>query len=227
MAERAPPRWLHDGLEGARHELAAYATTTWQLLRRPYPFIDEWWRGQRTAINPLAMLATSATITGAAHQIAGAVLGVDHPETMLGAVLSALGPYLHYVMLGVLCHLALRRFQTRDARLADSVAVALFAGAGPAALAEAVGWLVLCALRPWVSPQLIGAMLGVAFSVYCLTLATSLAGLHRPPWWAMLIAFGVSFPLSGLVFGMLEPPGNYGMHWVLDVRGGVSLGLGL
>jgi hypothetical protein len=190
--------------------------------------MDDWWHGRSASMNPLAMLATGATIAAASHQLAGAVLGIDHPDTLLGAVLSALGPYVHYVSLGILCHLVLAAHRRGDVRLTDSIATALYAGAGPAALAESLGWLVMCALRPFVTSQIIfGVMLGVAFGVFCLTFAMALGGLHRAPWWKMLAAFAIAFPLSGLVFGTLHPPGNYGLHWVLDVRGGFSLGLGM
>lgn len=86
----------------------------------------------------------------------------------------------------------------------------------------------MCALHPFVTSQIaVGVMRGVAFSVFCFTLAMALGGLHRPPWWKMLLAFAIAFPLSGLVFGTLDPPGNYGLHWVLHVRGRFFLGLGM
>jgi hypothetical protein len=228
MAERAAPRWLHDGLRIAWTELRSYVTTALRFTRAPHRFMAGWWHGELAAMNPLAMLATGAAIAAASRQLAGAVLGVDRPNTLLGAALSALGPYLHYVALGALCHAVLTARRRSDVRLADSVAAALYAGAGPAALAEALGWLVMCALSPVVtSPIAFGVMLGVAFSIFCFTLAMALAGLHRPPWWKMLAAFVIAFPLTGLVFGTLRPPGNYGLHWVLDVRDRFFLGLGM
>jgi hypothetical protein len=131
------------------------------------------------------------------------------------------------VSLGILCHLVVAGRRS-DVRLSDSIATALYAGAGPAALAESLGWLVMCALHPFVTSQIaVGVMLGVAFSVFCFTLAMALGALHRPPWWRMFLAFAIAFPLTGLVFGTLNPPGNYGLHWVLDVRGRFFLGLGM
>lgn len=227
MAERAAPPWLRDGLRVAWTELRSYATTALRFTRSPHRFMDDWWHGRSVLMNPLAMLATGATIAAGSHQLAGAVVGIDHPDTLLNAVLSALGPYVHYVSLGVLCHLVLAR-RRADVRLSDSIAAALYAGAGPAALAESFGWLVMCALHPFVASQIaIAVMLGVAFSVFCCTFAMALGGLHRAPWWKMLAAFAIAFPLSGLVFGVLHPPGNYGLHWVVDVRGPYVLTLGM
>jgi len=227
MAERAAPPWFRDGLCVAWTEARSYLTTALRFTRAPRRFMDDWWHGRSASMNPLAMLATGATITAASHQLAGSVLGIDHPDTLLSAALSALGPHVHYVSLGMLCHLVLAR-RRGEVRLTDSIATALYAGAGPAALAESLGWLVMCALRPVVTWQTGGGvMLSVAFCVFCFTLATALGGLHRPPWWKMPLAFAIAFPLTGLVFGTLAPPGNYGLHWVLDVRGRFYLGLGM
>jgi hypothetical protein len=228
MAERAAPSWLRDGLRIALTELRSYLMTALRFTRAPHRFMDDWWHGRAVSMNPLAMLATGATIVAASHQLAGAVLGIDRPGALLDAVLSALGPYVHYVSLGMLCHLVLAARGRGDVRLSDSIATALYAGAGPAALAEALGWLAMSALHPFMTSQVAaGVMLGGAFSVFCLTLAMALGGLHRAPWWKMLAAFAIAFPLSGLVFGTLHPPGNYGLHWVLDVRGRFFLGLGM
>jgi hypothetical protein len=228
MAERAAPPWFRDGFRTAWTELCSYVTTVLRFTRAPHRFMNDWWQGLSVSMNPLAMLATGATITAASHQLAGAVLGIDHPDTLLNAALSALGPYVHYVSLGVLCHLVLAARQRGDVRLTDSIATALYAGAGPAALAESLGWIVMCVLHPFTRSTIaVGVMLGAAFSVFCFTLAMALGGLHRQPWWKMFAAFAIAFPLSGLVFGTLNPPGNYGLHWVLHVRGGFVLGLGL
>jgi hypothetical protein len=228
MSERSPPPWLRDGTRAAWHEARSYLVTTWAFTRSPRVFMDAWWHGRASAMNPLAMLATGATIVAAAHQLAGAVAGIDHPSSLVAALLSALGPYVHYLTIGVLVHLVLKPLARNEATWSDSVATTLYAGAGPTSLAEALGWAVMCAVWPIVrSPTAVAMMHTVAFSVFCFTLATALGRLHRAPWWATLVAFAVAFPATGLVFGILRPPGNYGLHWVLDVRNGFSLGLGM
>ncbi|HEY1550263.1 MAG TPA: hypothetical protein VGG28_20690 [Kofleriaceae bacterium] len=226
--ERAPPAWLRDGVRAAWHEARADLATPWQMTRAPARFMDAWRAGRAEALNPLAMLATGAALVAAAHQLAGAVVGIEHPDGIGDAVLSALGPYAHYVAIGVLCHLVLAPRRTRDVRLLDTVAAALFAGAGPAALAEALGWLLICAIWPFVHAPWVGdVMLTIAFSVFCFSLASALGGLHRPTWWRIVLAFALAFPATGLVFGVLEPPGNYGLHWVVRLHDSPPVTLGM
>jgi hypothetical protein len=228
LQERAPPSWLRDGVHAALHEIWFYLTTAWAFGRRPARFMDGWLSGGVNAMNPLAMLATGAAVGAAMHQLAGAVVGIEHPDGLLDAVLSALGPYAHYVAIGLLCHLVIAPWGRRDVHVLDTIAAALFAGAGPAALAEAIGWVVVCAIWPFApSPIVVAAMLGVAFSVFCFTLATALGGLHRPSWLRIVLAFAIAFPATGLVFGTLKPPGNYGLHWEMRIKGGFYLGLGM
>jgi hypothetical protein len=226
--ERAAPSWLGDGIAATVREGGAYLATSWALARRPFTFMAEWWSGRRKAMNPLAMLATGAAIVAGARQLAAAALGIDTADSVWSAVLSALGPYVHYVAIGLLVHGVLHVLVPSSVRAVDSIAAALYAGAGPAALAEAIGWLIMAALAPLgVTDIALPIMLGAAFSVFCVVFATALAGMHRPPWWAMMLAFVVAFPVTGLVFGVLDPPGNYGLHWVIHFRDGFFLGLGL
>jgi hypothetical protein len=222
------PPWLRDGASAAWREVRGYLSTAWAFTRAPHRFMAEWARGERTALNPLAMLATGAAITAAMHQLAGAVVGIAHPDGLIDAVLTALGPYAHYVALGLLCHVVVARRDADGAGVLDSVATALYAGAGPAALAEAIGWLVICAVWPfWHSEIALAVMLGVAFSVFCLAFAAALGGLHRSSTLRNTLAFALAFPVTGLIFGTLHPPGSYGLHWVLELRHGFFLGLGM
>jgi hypothetical protein len=215
--DRAPPPWVRDGARAAWHEARAYLGTAWQLTRAPASFMDAWLRGQANAMNPLAMLATGAALVAAAHQLAGAIVKIEHPDGIIDAVLSALGPYALYIAIGVLCHLVLAPRGNRDVRVLDTIAAALLVGAGPAALAEAIGWLVVCVIWPIApSKAVVEIMLGGAFSVFCFTLASALGGLHHSTWWRIMLAFAVAFSATGVVFGVLDPPGNYGLHWVID-----------
>lgn len=226
---RAAPPWLRDGAAAAWHEVRAYGATTWAMASTPAAFAASWWAGTRAAMNPLAMLATGAALVAGVRQLAMAVLDQPRPDGLLAGIASALGPYALYVATGVLCHLVLApRPRRPGVGLTDTVAMALYAGAGPAALAEAIGWLVLSGLALLgvdVVPVALPVMLGVAFTVFCYVLASAFGGLHHPSVWRIVLAFGVAFPVTGLVFGYLDPPGNYGLHWVLSLDGGLRLGL--
>jgi hypothetical protein len=228
MADRAPPAWFRDGLASSWREVKSYFATVWAFVRRPAAFIDLWWQGRQAAMNPIAMLATGAAIVAATRQLAGAVVGIAHPESLADAALSALGPYLHYVVLGLVMHVLLLPFARRKVTSMDSVAAVLFAGAGPAALAEGLGWLVMCAIWPFTrSTAALAVMLGVAFSVATTMIATALGSLHRTKSWQMTLAILIAFTTTGLVFGYLAPPGNFGLHWVINLHSGRPLGLGM
>jgi hypothetical protein len=225
---RAAPTWLRDGFGAMWHEVRSYLATTWDLTRAPARFAHAWYTGERTAMNPLAMLATGATVLAAVRQLAMTILGLPRPDSLISAVASALGPYAHYVLIGLICHVAIVvGARDRTTRLTDTIALSLYAGAGPAAIAEALGWLLLCALQPLGHEvALRSVMLGLAFSVFCFTLSTALGGLHRAHAARIAFAFALAFPLTGLVFGYLDPPGSYGLHWVMRLSP-FQLGLGM
>jgi hypothetical protein len=215
---RAAPAWLHDGFAAMWHEVRSYLETTWALVRHPVQFADQWFSGTRTG----------ATLVTAARQLGAAVLGLPHPDSLIAAVASALGPYAHYVLLGLLFHAFMVPFsKDRVTRVSDTVALALYAGAGPVAVAESIGWLLLCALSPFGHQDAETAiMLGLAFTLFCFVLGTALGSLHRPSPWRIGLAFTLAFPVTGLVFGYLDPPGSYGLHWVMRLSP-FELGLGM
>jgi len=226
-ARRSPP-WVRDAARAFAHELHTYVATAIAFTRRPGRFAVSWWRGEAIALNPVGMLATAAAFLGGTRQLAYALLGVDGPDGLLEAIASSLGPFAHYLLVGLLCHLVFAPLAARKATVLDSVAMALFAGAGPAAIAEIAAWIVVVAASPWLSPDVTMAIaVSIAFSVFCFALASSLAAIHDARWWHVLLAFAVAFPITGLVFGVLDPPGNYGMHWVLRLGHGGGLGLGM
>lgn len=228
MNERAAPRWIHAAVSAAWRELRGYAGTTWAMIRRPGEFSVGWWRGQIEAPNPLAMLATGAALTAASRQAAAAVFGIERADTLLVAVLSALGPYVHYVLIGLLCHGPLRLLGKRKARLGDTIAMALYAGAGPAAIAEAAMWLLLIVAGHWLDADvLLPVALGVAFSAFTMALAANIGAMHDARVWMVCVAYAVAFPGSGLLFGLIQPSGQFGLHWVIGVRGGPPIGLGM
>ncbi len=212
--------WLRDGFMAMWHEVRSYLETSWALVRGPAMFAKSWYEGTRPAMNPLAMLATGATLLAAIRQLAMTILDIPRPDSIIAAVLSALGPYAHYVLIGLICHAVM--FRARDVSITDTIAIALFAGAGPTAIVEAIGWLALCPFGH--SPLAEAVMLGVVFSLYCFVLSTALGGLFKSR--LAPLAIMIAMPLTGLLFGYLQPPGSYGLHWVLHLSP-FFLGLGL
>ncbi len=226
---RAAPPWLRNAASAMWRELASYLSTTWALARSPRRFANDWWSGARIAMNPIAMLATGATLVTAARQLAGAALEISRPDSLMDTVATALGPYLHYVFLGVLCHAVLVAFiPDRQVRLADTIALALYVGAGPGSIAEIIGWATICALVPvGVTGLMLGIMLGTTFAVFCTVLASAFSGLHQARAARVVLAFAIAFPVTGVVFGSFDPPGSYGLHWVLSFQDGFQLTLGM
>ena len=216
-----PRDWIGEARRSAASELRHFASTAFQFTRHPVRFTQAWRGGSDEAMNPIGFMGTSAVVVGAVRQIALRVLGQSQPDSIIAAVASALGPYAHYAVLAIICHLALRLGSRRRPLMRDSVAYALYAGGGAAAASECLAWVVVLALSPLLpasaTPWLVAIGLGVAFSVFCTVLSTSLSILHEARGWGMVVAFAVAFPLLGLFFGELHPPGQYGMHWVLTL----------
>ncbi len=105
---------------------------------RPKSFAQAWAERREEAINPLAFLATCASLVAALFQ-GGQILGFtgDANQSFGNQLLQSAGPFLPYAAVGALAHVALLRVSPRR-RLLDSVAIGLYAG-GPAL----VGYVLL------------------------------------------------------------------------------------
>lgn len=226
----APRDWTGEAWRSAVLELHHFVATAYQFTRRPVRFATSWRAGDDSAMNPIGFLGTAAVFVGTTHQLTMCALGSAPPSSFYAAIANVLGPYVHYTVLALICHLVLRaaggkgrREGNRRPRTVDSVAFALYAGGGPAAAAECALWIVVLALSPVLptgsTPWLIAIGLGLAFTVFCAALATSVSILHEARPWHLMLAFAVAFPLMGLFFGLVDPPGQYGMHWVVTLWG--------
>ena len=147
-------------------------------------------------------------------------------------MLAAGAPFLHYALLGLGCHLVLRLFGSQR-HLRDSVALALFAGAGPAALVnlliDAFGALLyLQAGRP---PLLRGGLFATlhgplrdllvrfsaaGFVTFLVTFGLALAALHQRKA-ATALALLVTLVAAGVLFGLL-PPLPFGTRLIIWLR---------
>lgn len=222
MSGRAPD-WISEAWHVTLEDVRAYLRTTAAFAFKPYPSARRWAEGEaRDFMNPVGVLAAAAVVLGPTRQLAYQVLGIGGGGGLVATLLSALGPFAHYAAIGLLTHLVLTLGSPSRARLVDSIGITLLVGGGPAAAAELAAWLVSLALHAALPglgvAAMLGVTLGVAFSVFSMTLGSALAGLHRPPALRLLLAFAVAFALTGLVFGTLHPPGEYGMHWVVRLQ---------
>lgn len=72
--------------------------------------------------------------------------------------------------------------------------------------------------------------IALPFAAFVWMLVGSLSGLHRLDWrWGFLAVF-VAFLLTGLFFGHVNPPGDYGLHaiWRLVIENrGIRLEAGI
>ena len=98
--------------------------------------------GYTTALNPLAFLATSAALLGVVLQACDALIGGADDNSLVMNILHWLEPYALFALFGLFAHLSLRRKRARS-----SVAMALYAGAGPATMCGPVSILLVTALR--------------------------------------------------------------------------------
>jgi hypothetical protein len=220
----APPRspdWVRDFARAAAADARAYLRTVRAFTFAASQSARKWETGELAAMNPLGVLASAAVVVGPVRQLALAVLGLPGADGLVAAVLSSLGPFVYYVVLGAIVHAMLRLLSPGRPRVTDSIAMSLYAGGGPAAAAEVLVWVVAIAVHPLIprgtEAVVLGVSLGLAFSVFCVALATALATIHRAAWWQVTLAYVAALTLTGVFFGEVGPPGQYGMHWVVKV----------
>jgi hypothetical protein len=229
-------RWLKDSLAATARELRAFAETAAAATVRPARFARGWVEGRQAALNPLAFMATAAALVTVAATLAARLGPLHGSSTLAGEVLDSLGPYLHYLALGLICHAILRLAGSRRS-LAGSVAMSLYVGGGPgtiATLVDLVMFLVLVKLFGKVNfsaaelatPAVMaaGAVVWAVRLGMVVAFVAAFAGLHQVRvGWAVL-GLGVALLLTGVAFGVLAPPGRYGMHLAIGhLHGGRRL----
>src|SRR6476620_4654606 len=95
----AEPRWIGPALRASIHELEAFFRTAVAFALRPSRFAEEWVRGEATALNPLAFLATSATLLSAFR-----LALPTGSQTSLGLALTlqdAVAPYVYFALVAL------------------------------------------------------------------------------------------------------------------------------
>jgi hypothetical protein len=228
------PDWIVDGLRQVAGELKLYARTSLEFTLHPRRFAGEWASGARHALNPMGFLATTLGVLGPALVGLGRITHEDDaPSSFRADVLGTITPFAFYLLLGTIEHAILRLFGSRR-RLRDSWAMALYAGGGPSTTST----LVVCALAAVVAlaggPTHINSFVGVSPAMWLLiasavgaqlffltSLALSLWGLHQPHGirlWHVLLATVGALVASAILFGVLDPPGKFGIHLVVRLR---------
>ncbi len=225
--------WLGESVRLTLREARSFARGFAGITFRPARFASAWVRGEASAMNPLGYFATSAAIVAVCNKIASALGSRPRTDGLAVDLLDAIGPYLHYVALGLLCHLLLRARGSRRT-IRGSVALALFVGGGPLALVTIINLggtvyahLAFGKVNFDTDEMMTPAVLVLAVIVFGSRLAAmflfarALSGFHgvRTGW--ALAALVTALLVTGLAFGVLDPPGNYGGHFIIGAeRGG-------
>jgi hypothetical protein len=209
-------------------ELRSFLRTAAAVTARPARFAASWAAGEREALNPLGFMATAAAIVTIAASVGARVAPLPGgSSTLLGEALDSLGPYVHYVALGLICHAVLRVAGSRRPVL-GSVAMSLFLGGGPSTIATLIEVAMFLTLSRWLGkvnftgPELTHLpVLAAGVVVWTVRIGVAVcfvrafAGLHRVRTVWALLGLVVALAITGLIFGLLQPPGRFGEHLII------------
>lgn len=222
-AAAGEPDWVAASMRMALAELRLYFETAFDFTRGPVKFAAAWVSSARRALNPLAFLATSVAIYGVVKIIGERVSnsGAGSRPLWQEAAL-AVAPYISYALTGVLAHMLLRLLGSRR-KLSSTVAMALYASAGPGFGAGLLITLVVVGARialhvPLGVPfgaagaprwAMLAAMSMVlfAFAAFLVPLALALMGLHRIRRLKVLTALAGAIVATALLAGTLVQAG--------------------
>jgi hypothetical protein len=233
VSARDSPDWIAEALAQLRSELMLFSRTAMDFSRHPARFASEWTSGSVRRLNPLGFAATSFALMASA----GTMIERLWPESnavsdsLTSDVLRWLLPFVYFLFLGVIQHGVLRVLGSQRP-LRDSCAIALYAGGGPATalqllfmaygvLADRFGWLTGCPNRDLLwswKCRFLGLFAVASLIAFFATMGIAQARLHRARFWKVALASVVALLGSGIFFGVVHPPGNYGMHFVLQVH---------
>jgi hypothetical protein len=218
--------WLREAFDRLRAEIVQFARTFTAFLLHPGRSARSWHSGEVEFMNPLAFGATAAGIYWAVANALGLfwpVPGNESTDTLATELASAVGPYLHYGLLGAAIHAVLRFFGSRR-RLLGSIGIALFAGGSIGTL----GALITSGVARWfayergtstlelrsndIAPVLIFLAATVFYALLCVYMARALQALHYTAGWKVLLAAGFAVLITAVLFGNILPDANYGWH---------------
>jgi hypothetical protein len=218
--------WLREAWDRLLREAALFARTFIAFLLHPVRSARSWQAGESDFMNPLAFGASAAGVYWGVSAVLAVLLpvpGSDANDTMTQLLASAVGPYVHYGLLGVIMHLALRGLGSRR-RLVGSVGAAFFVGGSIGTVTA----LILTSSARWIGSArdtnslelssgdpvafwfLLAAVL--SYGLVCLTMALALMGLSRAAIWKAALAGGFAIAVTAILFGSVLPQGDYGWH---------------
>jgi hypothetical protein len=187
------PQWIRHEAKATVGVFANFFRTAVAFTRRPGAFAAEFAAGRSRAQNPLNFLATSSAIVACAGLLGNSLVGRDDGGSGLWEEIGkALGPYVYFAALGLITH-ALLRLRGSVRPLRSSIAMALFAGGGPAAAFSLLGTTMRVAVKLTVGdpndpslvqglPPVLVVAMGVVFAAsllaYLVIFALAMAGLH-------------------------------------------------
>ena len=216
--------WLREAFDRVVVEVRLFVKTFLAFLLHPARSAALWRSGERDYMNPLAFAAASAGIYWAITNFLSAIWPVAETETadqLSDQITSAIGPYVHYGLLGIAMHLALIALGSRQ-RILGSIGAAFFVGGSIGMLTS----MVLTALARWyahthattslelqsgdVLPMIVFGGSVLSYLLICLMLARALTGLHRIARWKVGVAVAVAVLATAVLFGTVLPDGQYG-----------------
>jgi hypothetical protein len=223
--------WVAASWQLLRKETAAFLRTAAFIIRHPTAFGDRWLEGSLEAQNPLGFFATAAGIFALINGIGSAAFGGEKAPSLVTSLLDSVGPYLHFAILALLTH-PLYRATGSKRTVRGSIAMALYIGGGPMLLATLLN-SCLFALFVWTydAPNLprheLTSLKGIAFLIAVFGVrimgfalfAAALAGFHRARLAWSVAVLGFALCVTGLFFGVVNPPGNYGLRFAIGYLG--------
>jgi hypothetical protein len=234
--------WLHEAFARIVLEVMLFGGTFLAFLVRPGRSAREWQAGEREFMNPLAFSAGAAGVYWAAASLLGTIWPIPEPDvtdTFARQLGAAVTPYVHYCLLGVSMHLALRWLGSRRPVL-GSVGAALFTGGSIGTFAA----LLLNAAAYWAGhargttalevragdplPLVLFLAAVLSYLLVCMAMLRALMAVHRAPPWKTVLAGAFAVLVTALLFGSVLPAGEYGWHPYLrvDPVGGFALSFG-
>lgn len=211
------PDWLREAGAAIWEESVRFLVTVLQCTRHPRRFAAAWFAGETRALNPIGYVSTALAISAAVRSVTMALLSISDDSGFWSNVGAATLPYAYYALLGVLCHVVLRRRETARP-LRASMAIALYIGGGPGLLLSLAMWLCvwlyfavtgtfpghgILGAPGWAIPILLTPVTA-ASGLFLTAMAGGFRGLHAASRARALVALLVALAGSALLLGALH-----------------------